>query len=230
MHFILFLAAFLVSCVTTVRHDVTTGLREGVIYKKDMRICIDGQCAEGVMVGPRKEEYKFKVTSHGTFDLFTFSTCHREETSEDYRKKWWGKYNREASGVFRPVRGVEDEYCPVHIGAYDRGGQHSWGFVDFVTTDATLPAKLSCGGDMGTLSGVSVCQSKTGLIQLIEFDRPVELFFNSGECKIDVPEDGMKWIFSMPRGDCVKVFFDADDNLHRLTLLGYDQIIVRDGK
>ena len=226
MPFILVLAALLVSC-TTVRQDITDGLNDGVIFKKDMRICIDGKCSHGVMVGPRKESYRFHIKAHGTFDLFTFSTCHREETSEDYRKKWWGRYNREARGVFLPVRGIEDEYCPVYIGAYDRGGQHSWGFVDFQTADAQMPAKLSCGGDMGYLRGVSVCQARKGLIQVIEFDRPVQLFLNSGDCHIDVPEDGMTWVFPMPRGECVKVFFDEDDNIHRLTLLGYDRVIVR---
>ena len=180
MKFIILFSIFLTSC-STVRHDISKGIKEGAIYKRDMNICMDGKCSQGVIVVPKKEKYKFKIEAHGHLDLFTFSTCHREDTTEAHAKRnWWGRSNKKVEGTFSPVKGMEDEYCPGYIGAYDKNGRHSWGFVDFETADATLPATLYCNGEVIESKGVSVCQAKKGLIQVVEFDHPVELSLNSG--------------------------------------------------
>jgi len=214
-----FIFMMLVACATP-SQNLTAGLEQGVIYKKDMEVCIGGKCRQGVIVGPQGSVHDFKIKAQGNLDLFTFSTCHREETTTEHSKKKWFRKNRKVSGTYYPAPGIETGYCPVYIGGYDVNGRHSWAFIDFKTSDATLKVGLHCNGEFMANVGVSICQSRQGLIQAIEF--PVEVTVDA--CGIQ--GRGKRFEFKMPRGECVVVFF-SEDKLHRLTLIGYDKIIVR---
>jgi len=210
----------LFACGTIPQPDIATGLKDGVIYKRDMQICLDGKCEEGVIVAPRKGYYEFKIEAHGNLDLFTFSTCHREETTERHSKKKWFRSNRKVKGTYYPSPGIEDGHCPVYIGGYDIKNRHSWAFADFEDPEYTLKAKLHCNGSYREFNGVSVCQSRVGLIQVVEFDELVTV----DACGLK--GSGKKFEFKIPRGECVAVIF-GQKTMHRLTLIGYDKIIVR---
>lgn len=195
-------------------------------YKRDLEVCFEGSCGEGVLVVPKKASYNFKIKSKGALDLFTFSTCHREETQEAVGGGWFGS-DKKMDGTYIPMAGIETEYCPAYIGGYDKKGMHSWGFIDFETDEAKLPAVLMCNGDRVKSNGVSICQSKAGLIQEIRFEKPVTVEFDAAKCKLPKSEDGKIFRFEQPRGECVLAFFSAEGNVHRLTLLGYDKIMIR---
>lgn len=210
----------LVACGTAPTQKITQGLETGVIYKKDMQVCIDSKCRQGVIVGPQRDFYHFKIKAQGNLDLFTFATCHREEATTEHSKRKWFRKNREVKGNYIPRQGIETGYCPVYIGGYDLKGRHSWAFVDFKTPEANLSAELSCNGELLKSDGVSICQSREGLLQSISFKEAVEV----DSCGLKGKKKD--FVFKMPRGECVAVFFGAND-LHRLTLIGYDKIIVR---
>lgn len=195
-------------------------------YKRDLEVCFEGTCGEGVLVVPKKTSYKFKIKSKGALDLFTFSTCHREETAEAVGGGWFGS-SKSMDGTYIPMQGIETEFCPAYIGGYDKKGMHSWGFIDFETDEAKLPATVFCNGNRIKSGGVSVCQSKAGLLQEIRFEVPVSVEFDSVKCKFPKPEDSKIFRFEMPSGECSVAFFSEDNNVHRLTLIGYQKIMIR---
>lgn len=199
------------------------------VYKRDMEVCFGNTCSEGVLVVPRSPVYNFTVKAKGDLDLFTFSTCHREEIAEEAGRGGWFSKGEKYSGTYTPIKGLEDIYsCPAYVGGYNKEGENSWAFIDFETPEANLPAVLNCNGKVTKTNGVSVCQSKAGLIQQIEFEVPVTIEFEAVKCKLPKPQDGKIWQFEMPVGECVLAFFGEGGQIHRLTLLGYQKILIRE--
>lgn len=206
-----------------------------VFYKRDMILEVGGVKGEGALVVPLKNVIPFLVTARGDLDLFTFTTCHREETAEDAgnvteRTGWLFKRTitkkREVKLDFRPTLIEGAGGCPVMLGGYEQSkGRHSWGFVDFETPEATLPAILNCNGLVLSVNGVSVCQARMGLIQSIKFPVSVRV---SPEASCDLGKtEGDSFEFPIPKGQCVFAFMAQDERIHRLTTLGYEQILIR---
>lgn len=206
-----------------------------VFYKRDMILEVGGKKGEGVLVVPLTASIPFHVTARGDLDLFTFTTCHREETAEDAgnvteRTGWLFKRTitkkREVKLDFKPTLIEGAGGCPVILGGYEeQKGRHSWGLVDFETPEATLPAMLSCNGQVLSVGGVSICQARQGLIQSIKFSQKVRVS-PEPECAIGAT-DGDAFEFPIPKGQCVFAFMAEDGKLHRLTTLGYEQILIR---
>ena len=102
--------------------------------------------------------------------------------------------------------------------------------MDFETPEAKLPAVVSCNGSEYNSRGVTVCQSKKGLTQLITF--PVEVEVDPpGNCplrKTPGKISGKIFKYKIPRGRCVFAFKEkAGERIHRLTTLGYEDILIR---
>ena len=211
------------SCQTP-SFTASQGLTDGFIYKRDMRVCFGDRCATGVLVAPKMDIYQFKVEAFGDLDLFTMSSCHREETTTEHKGKWIFE-NRKVEGQYVPEPKIESGYCPLYIGGYDKKGRHSWAFVDFETEEKPLNGRLYCNGQMALPQGVSVCQSRAGLLQAIEFAETVTVGKNRCGVSTDGTTNRVEMV--MPKGECVVVFFGSEGRRHRLTLIGYDQIIVR---
>lgn len=219
-------------CVDTNKMPI---VKSEVFYKRDMILDVAGVKAEGVLVVPISERVPFHITARGDLDLFTLTTCHREETAEDAsnvteRTGWLFKRTitkkREVKLDFKPTALEAKGGCPVMLGGFEeQKGRHSWGLVDFETPEATLKAVLSCNGQVIVTNGVSICQSRASLIQSIKFLVPVTVSPDPG-CEIG-KTSGQEFEFSMPQGQCVYAFLDKDNNIHRLTTLGYDQILIR---
>jgi len=206
-----------------------------IFYKRDMILEVNGMKGEGVLVVPHASSNAFYVTARGDLDLFTFTTCHREETTEDA-----GNINERVGWVFKRTitkkREIKFNYipspieaeggCPVLLGGYEElKGRHSWGMVDFETPDATLPAVLACNGQVIKANGVSICQARVGLIQTITFATEVKVSPAPG-CELGKIA-GAKFEFETPRGQCVFAFISPDARIHRLTTLGYEQVLIR---
>lgn len=230
--FLGFLLFLLPSCSNTA--NVLQPLNPETIYKRDMIISVNGITGDGVLVVPRNVTYKLHITAQGDLDLFTFTTCHREEIAEDAANV------TERSGIFRRTitkkREIKLDYtpteiemeggCPVFLGGYEeQKGRHSWGLIDFEGPDATLPATVFCNGKTIEANGVSVCQSRAGLIQGIIFPEKV---FISPDPQCDLGQkEGTHFKFPIKKGQCVYAFMDKQFRVHRFTTLGYEMVPIR---
>jgi hypothetical protein len=121
--------------------------------------------------------------------------------------------------------------CPLRFTALTKDTpKHSWGYVDFQTPDASMPAAIYCDGNVVQSDGVSICQSKKGLTQEIKFHSEVKVS-KATSCDFDSKNDIDKnFRYTMPEGECVFVFRETSGQrrFHRLTTIGYDQIILKD--
>lgn len=219
------LALLLTGCITNQKN-----LDPDSFYKRDMKIVVNGMSGEGVMVVPKSSSYKIDVEAKGKLDLFTFTTCHREETKEAawQDKSIFGNKNK-VTVQYSPIPGLEDEgSCPLMLGGYEADkGRHSWAFIDFYTGMETLSAKIKCNGKIKTFLGVSTCQSRNGLIQEIAFDEPVEAGNPGGDCSMPKSDDKMSFKYPISEGLCVFAFMSKSGAVHRLTTLGYSEILIR---
>lgn len=197
-------------------------LNPSLFYKRDMVVSMDGITGDGVLVVPSLKRHAFTVTAKADMALYTFTSCHREVALENMPK--------EVKGFFTPAEGLEDTgSCPVEIGGYDKkGGRHSWAFIDFKTDESTLPATLRCNGELLKTEGVSVCQSRAGLLQRIEFD--VEVDSGNSSCGKLGSASGKSFEFPLVKGQCVYAFRErsGERRFHRLVTLGYESILLRD--
>lgn len=209
-------------------------------YKRDMIITVNGETVEGQLVTEKADKYEFLIESKGDLDLFVMTSCHKEETKE----RAWNVQRTVKSGLFGwgskkidvknkveftyyPTSIEADGDCPLEFGGFDKNGRHSWGFVDFQSHIYTLPATLECNGETIKSKGTSLCQARSGLIQRLSFKKDVILADNN-DCGIE-QFDSKVIEFAMPAGKCLLVFRQKDKGeFHKLTLLGYDKIIIRE--
>ena len=228
LKFILFsyLVFTLLSCAS-----VPQKLDDKTFYKRDMGLTVNGHQAEGVLVVPRATKYDFDIRAKGKLDLFTFTTCHREQTKELAGKRGWFADKSRRKLVFKPVPLERSQFaCPVQLGGYERiKGRHSWGLVEFEHPSLTLPALVSCNGSEYNARGVSVCQSKAGLLMRITFSEKV-IAPQKSVCVILKSTDQKTFTFKMPKGQCGFRFVNlaADEKWHRLTTIGYEKILIRE--
>jgi len=210
-------------------------LKSDVFYKRDMIITINGQSFEGTTVVPKAKKYSYHVQSRGELNMFTFQTCHREWTKESAwnvvkvkRRLFWKKkidVKNQVKFDYVPTA-LERSYCPVSLGGYEKSlGRHSWGFIDHKTDLEKLPGKVNCNGSEYKSSGVTVCQARNGLIQLISFNDNVKVY-SMGSCSLGASE-GKIFKYKMPKGRCVFLFQTKTGEKHRLTTLGYEKILIR---
>jgi len=202
-------------------------------YKRDMEIKVNGHAAEGVIVARQAGQYGLKVEAKGDLDLFTFATCHREQTKEQAGESGWFRNKRKRELTYRPAPLERDgTACPVRLGGFEKvNGRHSWALIEFEHSSLKLPARLQCNGSVSNTSGVSICQSRAGLIQAITF--PVKTMAAktaaSPSCPPLASDDGLTYRFEMPLGECTYRFMTAsgEEQSHRLTVLGYNGILIR---
>lgn len=212
---IIILLVFLLGCSSA----PITGLEEAVYYLRDLNMEVNGTRSFGRLVVPRASQYKVKIRFPGQGDLVTMKTCHRESTHEELGRK--------EEFTFTPVPGIEDTgICFLEISVFEMGkGRHAWGIVDFEHPMFTLPATVRCNGWNYRTNGTSICQSKIGLVQTIVFDEPVETssVASCGPLKVN----GRFIEYRMPKGECTYIIKGASNKLHKLTLIGYEKILIR---
>jgi hypothetical protein len=80
-----------------------------------------------------------------------------------------------------------------------------------------------CNGKTIQSDGVSMCQSKKGLIQLIEFENQMKPQSN---CEIH-SVDGKVFKYDITAGDCVFLFL-GKNKLHKLVTWGYEDFILEE--
>lgn len=192
-----------------------------VFYRRDMQITINGKAWDGVAVVPLAPKYDFKVKTVGRNDLFTITTCHREERLRDQRD--------EVTFTYIPSAGVEDvATCAMRLGGFEKDrGRHSWAFVEFQHADYKVQAVMQCNGQTIDVTGKGVCQSFAGLVQRVKFKYPVKIAPSLG-CAMPTPKDELTFDFQIVKGECVYEFWEPSfSRRFLLTTLGYEQILIR---
>lgn len=230
MKFFLALALFVVGCssVTPQRLDPEK------FYRRDLPFCAeDIGCFEGVTVLPKKSFYKFDIQPKGPadIDLLLATTCHREDSFEKTDSGWFiFKTKKRFQYLYSPVQGIEDDgICPLRINVFEKDkGRHSWSLVYFENPRFELPATVTCNGTKATYNGVSVCQSKVGLVQRIDFGRVVEWGSVNEMCaKPRRVQQGL-YELAFNKGECNYVIRDEFNNYHHFGTVGYDGVLIRE--
>lgn len=189
------------------------------VYRRDISLTVNGQKGVGVMVAKATKRYLIQGETRHQIDLLTITTCHRDYKAENLKKVF--EY------IFEPVDGVETSGgCPMQISAYDMNGVHSWALIDFEDAGATVPAKMKCNGEVKTFSGASICQSREGLTQEIEFETPMKVAPEK-DCPMPIPEDHKTFVFPIAPRECVYAFMDEKGALHRMTTIGFQGTLLR---
>jgi hypothetical protein len=226
-------AAGLSSCALTPQVASITANAPQNKFKYDLSGDVNGYQFQGVGVIPLNpdNEYTLNVNSQTSVDMITITTCHRDWSDQDMPIEVgkWFKPNHGFTFKFNLTHGIEDVgTCLLRIGAYNKeGNPQAWAVIDFITEDSSLPAYNKCDGDQGATHGVSMCQSKAGLDEEIDFDVPVEIADStSPACKPKIPKDGKHWIYVLPNQECVVYFMEsaAPHRFHRHTFFGYSSI------
>ncbi len=222
--------------------DVKQAVDPDTIYKRDFELNVNGQKGTGILVAKYAKEYKIHMRSKGKLDLLTIESCHRSESFEKasnmeevtvrrfFRKK--KKLKKDSSAfeyIYKPVPGIEDvSSCPLLIGGYDEKGRHSWAMIEFESPQWILEGHLGCNGDKESALGVSACQSKEGLIQLISFDVPVKISPDP-QCPIEQLSP-KEFQLEIRKDHCAYVFMESEGEkrIHRLITVGFEKILFRE--
>ena len=215
---VFFLSSFLFKSCVTASQD----LDAKKLYRKDMVLESGGiRYKGGVYVFNREPFYDIKAFLYRKASVVKVLSCHREWVYEKPGKVVEFRYD--------PVIGIEDEgLCPLEIGAFDLEGQHSWAYIDFVGENEKMVANIDCNGFLGANHGVSVCQSRIGLLQRIRFNMPVKSYA-SKDCNEFETKDNRSFTVEVTKGKCVYLFTStAKGEVHRTTTLGYEDVILRE--
>jgi len=200
-------------------------------YRKKGEI-VKSFCGAGVV--PYADRYNFEVTAFGKLDFFALTTCHEEVTSERPDKGIWRKDGKVTVNYIPTIE--KSLHCPLFVSAYNRKQRHAWGVIVFESPDYVLRATLECNGYSESVQGVSVCQSRHGLVQRITFKEPVKLVKPVGgasdrktPCPV-IGKDGDTVIqFPIPPRECMYGFIGLrTGQVHQLYTIGYEEIIIRE--
>jgi len=209
-----------------------------VYYRHDMKVWVDGVYSEGTIVVPKKPSYQIKLEAAGKLDILKIISCHRETAVQG--SSGFLVSNKTYSFQYVPIPGIESEKpCPLRLEGYEeKHGRHSWAIVDFQENKHQLPATVLCNGSFYQFKGVSICQSRQGLLQMIQFPSPVKVKIVSkiegrsvqgDNCKLKEPEDKKTWAFEMPNRECYFAFLELEPpfRTHRFTTVGFEENPIR---
>jgi hypothetical protein len=190
----------------------------------------------GVGVLPYMEKYKMTIRNAGKLNFFAITTCHEEDTTENPDKGIFKKNGKIYVEYTPTLERTKKQACPMYISAYNRKRRHGFGIAVFEHPDYKLKSNLFCNGYENEYDGVSVCQSREGLIQKIVFDEPVKLVKpingaadRKGDCPV-IGEDYQKeYTFKIPSRECWYGFIGKNSKqVHQLLTVGYEEIIIRE--
>lgn len=188
----------------------------------------------GVGVLPYADSYDLLIENEGKLNFFAMTSCHREKTTENYDKSIFKKDGRIKIN-YEPTL-EKSKACPLFVAAFNRQGKHGWGAIFFEHPKYQLKANIECNGDNKIANGVSVCQSRQGLLQKITFQeevvavRPVDGPAERKEpCPVLPTKDNKTFEFLMPTRECVYGFVSKNTKqVHIFNTIGYEQLIVRE--
>lgn len=185
-------------------------------YRMDLELNVNGMSDRGLMVVPVSQAYTINVRAPGDSELVTLTSCHREVVLPRQRDFFAVKYE--------PTEVEASGYCPVQISAFSPKFRYAGGLIDF--QDQELPAILICNGVTKNVTGVSVCQSREGMVQKIKFPSKVRAG-QPANCPPMDKAEGEDFEVNLGKGKCVYAFVDETKKIHRLTTFGYEEFQLR---
>lgn len=202
-------------------------------YRADMKIHVDGKWFDGMAATKADFPKDITVVSPVALDRIHVTSCARQDVCEFGRecegftvsKGGWFGGDAGNNFVYRyvPTKLENEGMCPLYIEAYSKESLTSWGLIAF-RAEEKLPAHIDCNGKGFTYAGFTVCQTKSGLQQRMEFKKNV-IYEAEESCNIR-PVSKNTFDFSPALGFCRATFTDGID-WHRLILVGYEGVLVR---
>lgn len=195
-------------------------------YKADIKITVDGSTFDGMAV-TKIGEKDIEINSEAELNYLLIDSCGRETVIQNVKKGWFGGTGKSYTYHFVPTDYETKNACPLYIQALASNGIVAWGYL-FWRTEEALPSQVDCNGERWHFKGATVCQTKTGIRQEIFFDKQVR-YEPSSLCTIkEDPNNKNAFIVeNKANGFCYVTFTDGA-LIHRLVLLGYDMVLVRD--
>lgn len=214
-------------------------LKSDTLYRADIVVGVNGVYDEGVFAANGAQRYEIHAIAAADLDMILVRTCHREWT----KQKAWNVTQKVQTGWFGFTRTIEAKReikftyvpdpeieavgaCPMEIRGFSQSGQNSWALVDFRTPLEELTFRLKCNGVSSVQKGVAACQARQGLYQKVSFDEETTVLPDES-CSLGKTK-GSEFEFRMPSGTCVYRFQSASGKVGRLTLVGYDGVLIRE--
>jgi len=189
---------------------------------------------EGVGVLPYLDSYDMTVQAPGKLNFFALTSCHEETTSENPDAGW---FKKDGKIGFKYTPTIErGKACPLYVSAYNRHQRHAWAVIAFEDPRYQLPATYFCNGFEVEFGGVSICQTREGLLQKVVFEEEVKPLApvngaadRKASCPVIAPGDAKEYEFLMPPRDCIYGFIGKQSKkIHQMYTIGYEDIIVRE--
>lgn len=197
-------------------------------YRRDMKVLVDGVEYQGYGTLPHKDSLTIEVRVKHDMDRFSATNCHKQIVEEKVDGTNMFSKTAKYKFVYERKTAIEkQDPCVLTLVASADGNEHSWAFFDFQDGVHLLKAHIQCDGWQSDSNGVSVCQSKAGLVQQISFDE--EVLTDDESLKLPT-HDNKTFMFEMPHGLNVFIFCNQRAVCHRLTTLGYDEAWLRERK
>lgn len=194
-----------------------------VYYERSLRMEVkagkNNYTFRGVGVLPLDNKYEIEISNpnRGKLDFVRFTTCHRERT--------YSSEGRILKIDYSPTEIELTGSCLIKFEAYSMKGKHGWGILDISSHKEKLYGLLRCNGE--TYRGaVSICQSRAGLEQEIEFEKEVEIASQQGRCKITSRNRFKKLRFKIPNRECVYYIRGDNGGFHRLSTIGSEGVLI----
>lgn len=212
--------------------NVNQSLNPDTYYRRDIKVTVNGVKFKGVGVPLPASKYEMEIESKGVINMLTITTCHREVQIEQDDPGWFEKGNK-VKYTYIPVSGLEDgKSCLMEIGVFEqKKGRHGWALLDFRVGPESVQAELTCDGKKEKTAPVSICQSREGLLQRIKFDRKMKVLpdLEKPQCTVmETSDSGFTYDFLAAPGECVYYFGDQNKNFHKLTVAGFQSILIRE--
>ncbi len=192
---------------------------------------IDGDSFYGVANLEQKAVYEIEIESKGKLDLLTITNCHRQIEIENayVKKSIFGKNHNKYFFRYAPTEIEQEAACMVEIAGYEeKKGRHSFGLLSFKNPTEKLTARISCNGFYRQTEGSTLCQSKSGLKQLLRFNERM-LVYPESNCDVLETEDEKNYYYETQKGYCIFLFASEESGeFFRLTTFGYEEVILGD--
>lgn len=195
-------------------------------HKADVTLGVNGGEFDGVGVVDLPAPgaaIPIKLQSPVKLDVLMISTCNRDVEIDDVGHTWFGGSAKAYTYSFTPVPLERDSFCPLYFQALTSSGTVAWGYMAFRGQEK-LTGQLECNGAVQSVTGLSVCQAKSGTVQAIQFSG--EATFEASQlCHVTETKPG-RFELTAQTGFCYASFYSGQDK-HRLVLLGFDDIFMR---
>lgn len=205
-------------------------LSPDIFYKRDIELEINGQTYVGVTVVPHALSYSVNFIPPGNIDLMLIRSCHREYSVEKADTGWslFGSKKQKFNYKYVPISGLEDKrVCPLRVDIYEsEKGRQSWALLDFESPDYQIQYEVTCNGDVKRINGVGVCQAKEQTIQRLKFREPIRFAPSPVMCN-EPKKVGDTYEIKVAVGECLYHFDTQDGKLGRMTIVGYQGVLVR---